>query len=217
MTRATSVRALVLDFDGVIVESNALKTLAFERVFARFPEHAAAMMAYHEAHVSDSRFVKFRHFATECLGRTADDPMVEELAAQFSAEMLQLVNACPFVAGAPELLARLHGRLPMYLASVTPEAELVTILNRRNLVRFFAGVYGCPPWTKSAAIEDVAAAAGGGPGALLFVGDSAGDQRAARAAGVEFIARDSGLPFDPPPPRAFPTLFEIADIIEARL
>jgi hypothetical protein len=52
---------------------------------------------------------------------------------------------------------------------------------------------------------------------VLFIGDSAGDQRAALEAGVEFIARDSGLPFDAPRPRAFPDLLQLGEAISDRL
>jgi len=210
------ITALILDFDGVILESNGLKTLAFERVFARFPEHAAAMMAYHHAHVSESRFDKFRHLVTARLGRAGDDPLVGELAAAFSAEMLRQLDACRFVPGAPELLARVTGRVPVFLASVTPQDELEAILTRRGLMPHFTAVYGCPPWTKSRAIAEILARTGD-PSSVLFIGDSAGDQRAAREAGVEFIARDSGLRFDDPQPPRFPDMYQIARIIEERL
>ena len=45
------LKILILDFDGVVIESNAVKTDAFDHVFGRFPDHAAAMMAYHHSNV----------------------------------------------------------------------------------------------------------------------------------------------------------------------
>lgn len=210
------LRAIISDFDGVILESNDLKTRAFESVFAGFPEHAAAMIAYHHAHVSDSRFAKFRYFVTACLDRSENDPLVDQLAAAFSAEMLRQIDACPLVPGALAFLARAHAALPVFLASVTPQDELDVILKRRGLAEYFTRVYGCPPWSKLAAVADIVGAFGGSEG-VLFIGDSAGDQRAAREAGVEFIARDSGLPFDAPRPRAFPDLVQLGDAIADRL
>jgi phosphoglycolate phosphatase len=210
------ITALVLDFDGVILESNQLKTRAFERVFARFPEHAGAMMAYHHAHMSASRFVKFRHLVTACLGRDDDDPLVEELGRAFSAEMRRKMIDCPFVPGAEAFLAMASARLPVFLASVTPEGELQAILEQRNLASYFTRVYGCPPWTKARALADVVSRHGGATG-ILFVGDSAGDQRAANETGVEFVARDSGLPFDEPRPPSCADMHQIARLVEARL
>ncbi len=209
------VRALVLDFDGVILESNDLKTAAFDAVFSRFPEHQAAMMAFHHAHVAESRYVKFRHLATAHLGRPADDPIVEELVTGFSTEMQARLARCPMVAGADAFLDRVRGRLPLYLASMTPAAELDDLLALRGLRATFTGVYGCPPWPKEQALNEIVAVHG--RDGLLFIGDSAGDQRAAARTGIEFIGRDSGLPFDEPLPRSYPNMVELLSAIDERL
>jgi phosphoglycolate phosphatase-like HAD superfamily hydrolase len=212
----TALRALILDFDGVLVESNAIKTLAFEAVFSRFPDHTAHMMAYHHAHVSDSRYAKFRYFVTERLGRPADDPLVEELAAALSLEVRDQITRCPEVRGAADFLRAVSSRVPVYLASVTPQAELDGILAGRAWTRFFARVYGCPPWTKVTALADIVSVAGGADG-IVFIGDSAGDQRASEAAGVEFLGRDSGLPFDAPAPPCVADMREALTRLEPRL
>lgn len=210
------LRAVILDFDGVIIESNDLKTTAFEALFARFPEHAADMVAYHHAHVSESRFKKFTHLVAKRLGRAANDPLIAELADTFSAEMVRLIDHCPVVPGAPEFLSTVSSRVPIYLASMTPQDELRGILERRGLAPLFAAVYGCPPWPKPRAIREVLSLIGTTDG-VIFVGDSAGDQRAALANGVEFLARDSGLPFDTPAPRTHPDMHAVLAAIADRL
>jgi phosphoglycolate phosphatase-like HAD superfamily hydrolase len=210
-----SLRAIVFDFDGVIVESNDIKTAAFDAVFSAYPEHHDAMMAFHRANVSLSRVIKFQHFVSAHLGRATDDPLVAELGERFSAEVRDRVTACPMVPGAQALLDRLRGRLPLFLASVTPEAELNGILERRGLRHYFQGVYGCPPWTKPDAIRDVLALVGGSMDVVL-IGDSAGDQRAAHETGIEFLARNSGLPFERPV-KAADDLYQVAEQIYPRL
>jgi phosphoglycolate phosphatase-like HAD superfamily hydrolase len=212
----SAIRALILDFDGVILESNDLKTAAFERVFGRFPEHAGAMMDYHRAHVPESRYAKFRHLVVDRLGRPADDPLLEELAEAFSAETRRQVAACPMVEGAGAFLDDVTARVPVFLASVTPQAELDAILDLRGLRRYFERAYGCPPWTKASAIADILTGLDG-PQGVVFVGDSAGDQRAGAATGVEFIARDSGLPFDSPLPPRGRDMHEVHAMLAPRL
>ena len=194
---ASPLCAVIFDFDGVILDSNALKTEAFREIFARYPAHAEAMMAFHESHVSHSRYVKFAHLVEDLLGRRGDRALVNHLADEFSDLLRERMDACPFVPGAREWLDELQPRLPLYLASVTPEPELLRLLGVRGLRPYFTRVYGCPPWTKPDAVGAIVREHGG-PEGIVLIGDSAGDQRSAAAHGVEFVARDSGLPFDPP-------------------
>lgn len=210
------LRAVILDFDGVLLESNDLKTRAFEAVFARFPEHHAAMMAFHHANVFASRYDKFHHLVTNKLGKPDDDPLVNELAAAFSETTRRQLAACAWVPGAEAFLRRIKGRLPVYLASMTPQQEIEDAVENRGIADVFAAVYGCPPWAKAKAITDVVAREGGAKD-LMFIGDSASDQRAALATGVEFAARDSGLAFDDPRPRTYPDLAAIEAALSDRL
>lgn len=214
--KVISLRVLILDFDGVVIESNDVKTDAFQHVFARFPEHAEAMMAFHHAHVSLSRFVKFEHLLA-LMGRTDDAALMADIAADFSRKVLDGMMAVPLVQGAEIFLHKVTPRLPVYLASVTPAEELTGILEQRDLAHWFRDVYGCPPWTKPEAIRDVLTREGVKPGNALLIGDSAGDQRAAQITGVDFLARDSGLSFDAPAPLIFADLNEIIPYIEELL
>ena len=211
-----SLRVVILDFDGVVLESNAVKTEAFRDVFARFPTHTQAMMDFHHAHVSLSRFAKFDHLL-ELIGRAGDGALRADLAADFSRRTLDRIMAVPFVPGAEAFLRDATPRLPVYLASVTPADDLACILDRRGLTKWFRDVYACPPWSKPDAIRDVLRREGAAPSEAILVGDSAGDQRAALMARVPFLARDSGLEFDLPAPLTFPDMSGIADFIKARL
>jgi len=211
------LRVLVLDFDGVVLESNAVKTDAFCDVFARFPEHCEQMMAYHRAHVSVSRFAKFDHLLQR-LGRSGDAALRAELAAEFSRRTLERMATVSFVPGAEAFLREIAPCLPVYLASVTPAEDLDVILDQRGLRGWFRGVYGCPPWTKPDAVRDVLRREACSPQDAVLLGDSAGDQRAAAETGVEFIARDSGLPFDAPAPSVcFSDLNAVAAHLRDRL
>ncbi|MCX6237739.1 MAG: HAD hydrolase-like protein [Bacteroidia bacterium] len=206
---------LILDFDGVIIESNAVKTDAFIQVFNRFPEHTEAMMEFHNAHVSLSRFYKFEHLLT-LMGKTNDTELKSNIAEDFSSRVFEGMMKVPLVSGALTFLSLITPKIPVYLASVTPYEELVFILKQRELLQWFRGVYGCPPWTKPDAINDIISKGGYKPDQALLIGDSAGDQRAARTCGIKFLARNSGLSFDLPLPRMFQDMNEIANYFNTR-
>ena len=211
----TPLRAVIFDFDGVILDSNDLKTAAFREVFARFPDHAAAMMAYHHDHVSQSRYAKFAHLVEERLGRKGDQRTIDRLADDFAAVLRTQMDHCRFVPGAREMLDELSPRVPLYLASVTPEPELERLLAVHEIRHHFTRVFGCPPWNKPDAVGAIVREVGG-PQGVVLVGDSAGDQRAAAAHAVAFVGRDSGLPLDPPV-KGIPDVGEIAAILRAQI
>lgn len=210
------LRALVLDFDGVLVESEGLKTEAFHEVFARFPDHLGAMMAYHESHPSAPRRAKFEHLA-RLLGRPGDSAFVRRLADDFSRRAVERTAVCPPVKGAAAFLEEFAPRLPLYLASVTPESDLDEILRRRGWRGYFADVYGYPPREKKEAASRAIEAAGGDRACVALVGDSPGDYAVAREAGIDFIGRDSGLRFPDPPPAFYPDMDAIAVRLRSRL
>ncbi|TRZ52566.1 HAD family hydrolase [bacterium] len=208
--KVNDIQVLILDFDGVVIESNDVKTEAFNHVFGRFPEHAEAMMKFHHDHVSLSRFEKFKHLLT-LMGRNDDTVLKEDITKDFSMRILDRMATVPLVSGALEFLRIMTPKMPVYLASVTPEEELSLILKQRELTHWFRGIYGCPPWTKPDAIQDVLSKEGLLPEQALLIGDSAGDQRAAQLCGVAFLARNSGLSFDLPLPLTFQDLSEITN------
>jgi phosphoglycolate phosphatase-like HAD superfamily hydrolase len=204
------IELLILDFDGVVIESNDIKTQAFEKVFSQFPQYKHAMMQFHYENVSISRIEKFDYLAA-LMGRGTDSKLKAEMADNFSQYVLEGILRVPLVKGAERFLKMVKGQLPLYLASVTPANELHHILEKRGLLHWFDDVYGCPPWTKANAIRDILSRKSILPRNSLLIGDSAGDQRAALETGVQFIARDSGLKFDERPPLIFLDLNEIAD------
>ena len=214
----TALRAIILDFDGVILESNEAKTEVFHQIFSRFPYHHDAMMAFHYAQAWASRVLKFDHLVFERLGRPGDVALRDELVNEFSRLSRERLLTAPFVRGAEEFLRFFAARIPLVVASVTPEADLKHTLDQRDLRQYFSAVYGCPPWTKGAAACDVLTTWSLPAEAVVLIGDAPGDLRAADDAGIEFIWRRSGIEFSPAPPaRSFADLVEIGEHLRLRL
>jgi phosphoglycolate phosphatase-like HAD superfamily hydrolase len=189
------VKAIIFDFDGVLVESNDIKTAAFAELFNNYPDYRDAMMDHHLHHQSAPRMTKFRYFVSQLLNLAgpAAEAKAEQLADAFSLLVVDRIVACPEVSGASALLADLKGRLPLYIASHTPEDELKTILARRGWRRYFNHVFGNPPTTKTEAVRRILELEKCAPGQVLFIGDAPSDHAAAQTSGLMFIGRDSGL------------------------
>lgn len=188
------IKAVVLDFDGVIIESVGIKDEAFRFLFEGYPDKINEIMDYHRSHNAAIRFDKFRLITENILKQPFSDRTAEELKTRFSRFVLDKVITCPFVVGAMDLLRFYQNRCSLYLASINPEEELAEILRMRGLTKFFKKVYA-HPWHKAEAIREIMRMEEAAPGQIVFIGDSFEDYQAAAEVKVRFIGRDSGRPF----------------------
>jgi phosphoglycolate phosphatase-like HAD superfamily hydrolase len=193
------IALVVFDCDGVILESMDVKTRAFRRIGAEFGEEAADRLAlYHSMHGGVSRYEKFAWLYREILGREISVEEKAVLNEKFVHAALEEVTVCPLVPGMQEVLDRLHGRLPLYVASGAPQEELCYILEKRGLARYFDGIRGWPP-AKDALLKSIVEQSGVDPARCVMVGDAYTDLEAARQAGTQFygrgeLFRESALP-----------------------
>jgi phosphoglycolate phosphatase-like HAD superfamily hydrolase len=188
-------RAVIFDFDGVILESVDIKTEAFLFLFADHPEHGEAIRRYHLENLGISRYLKFEWIYSELLGRAISEEEIRQLGETFSEIVLEKVLACPFVPGAMKLLETLHNRSLLFIASGTPQEELERVVDARNLRQFFTEVWGSPRG-KVEIIRSILSRFGLSEEDVFFVGDGLSDYRAAVETGVGFIARDTAQGVD---------------------
>lgn len=187
------MKVLMLDFDGVILESNDIKDRAFEYTFADYPEYLPAIMQYHFSNNGIIRFKKFEHIVEHILGRTYTPKDEAFLAGRFSQFVLRRTAECPLVEGAGAFLDFFYTKVPLYLVSVNPPKDLEHTLKVRKLDHYFKGVYATGD--KVTAIREILKLEKIGAQQALFVGDSYEDLLAAKAVNVPFIGRDSGKSF----------------------
>lgn len=183
--------AVVFDCDGVLIESNAVKTQAFGETVAQFgPEAMDRLMQYHREHGGISRFKKFEWFYREVVQAPLSEEMMEELCNRFTDLCIEGVLACPMVAGAKESLDFLSGKLPLFVASGTPEPELQKILEKRGLASYFKEIRGTPP-EKHTLLEEIISNHHLEPSKVIMVGDAGTDLAAARHNHTLFYGRGS--------------------------
>lgn len=205
------MKAVFLDFDGVVLESTEIKTRAFEELFADHPDHVHEIVALHLRLAGVSRYEKFRMIHEDILGLPFDDEVSAELGERFAAIALEQVLACRFVAGAREFIERRSAEFDLFVASGTPEQELRGIVEARGLAPFFAGVYGSPA-TKAEIVGRVRSERGLERADCLFVGDAMTDLEGAREAGVAFVGRLAPGEPDPFPPDCGPVVADLAEL-----
>jgi len=125
------------------------------------------------------------------LGIPYSDADGESLSARFSQLVVDAVVDAPFVVGAKELLDAQKGRIPMFVASGTPNSELHEIVQRRGMMSYFVSVHGTPS-TKGQIINKLLESYALDRNRVLMVGDALADLEGAHQAGVCFLGRVSG-------------------------
>ncbi|MBV9464175.1 MAG: HAD family hydrolase [Verrucomicrobiae bacterium] len=210
------LRAIILDFDGVLVDSNAIKDEAFATMFGRYPEHADSLLKFHQLNPGLSRVHKFRRLVDRLSPGQPDPELEQRLLKEFSSLVAERVATCAAIPGSQEFLEKAAGRVPLYLASATPQPELWGIVQKRGLASYFQEIFGDPPTPKIEAVRAITELENCRPQELLLVGDSSADWRVAIETGIQFIGYQGPLEL-PPDCKKYDSWPAIARDIERRI
>ena len=180
-------RAIIFDFDGVILDSAQIKLDAYATVYAdEDPEKVRELMRHAHLHGGTTRRVKFAQYERELFGRAGDTESVERLSARYSQLVLGAVMTCRFIDGAASLLSTAANRSDMHVVSGTPHEELRQVIEARGLARFFQSIWGAPA-TKREAFARILRGNGYAATSVIAIGDSMTEFWAAEALGIPFL------------------------------
>lgn len=183
------IKTVFFDFDGVLVESVDIKTLAFAELYAKEGAHIVAKVVdYHVKHTGVSRFDKFAFIYKNFLKRPLSQSTFDSLCKRFSALVLEKIIVSPYVVGAYKFLEAFSGKLNLYIVTATPQAEIEVIIKKRGMQHYFKAVYGAP-LSKLDAVARVLKEGAFRPEDCVYIGDAVSDYNAARVHNVAFIGR----------------------------
>ena len=181
-------RTLVFDCDGVVLDSNRLKTDAFRTAALPYGDAAArALVDHHVARGGISRYLKFSHFLDDIVPRTAPDrdgPDLDGLLQAYAAAVREGLLTCEVAPGL-EALRRATPDARWLIVSGGDQAELREVFAARGLDTLFdGGIFGSPDAKDAILAREMQAQNIRTP--ALFLGDSRYDHEAARGAGLDF-------------------------------
>jgi len=185
------IKTIILDFDGVIVESVDIKTDAFKELFKKHKDKFEQIIRYHLKNNALSRYIKFKYIYEDILKKEYTEDVKNELGKSFSNIVFQKVVDCPYVSGAEEFLNKYSKKFPLYIVSATPQEELNRIISARQLKKYFKQVLGTPPGNKIDFINSIITSENIKSYEAVYIGDMIKDYEIARETGVMFIARES--------------------------
>jgi phosphoglycolate phosphatase-like HAD superfamily hydrolase len=181
-------KTLVFDCDGVILDSNLLKTQAYYDTAIAFGanhEQAQAIVDYHVRLGGISRYPKFEYFLQEILHQPVTDERMKFLLDRFASEIHHGLLHCQLADGLFELRERYPQQRWMVLSG-GDQQELRGLFKQRGLDGMFdGGIYGSPDNKDQVLAREIASGHLVKP--ALFLGDSKYDHEAASRAGLDFL------------------------------
>lgn len=181
-------RTVVFDCDGVVLDSNAIKTRAFHQAASPWGEEAArALAAYHQDNGGISRYAKMQYFLDEIVPNRATrarGPGVEELLASFADIVTSELRRAPVAEGIDTLRQSVDSR--WLIVSGGDQDELRQVFADRGLTALFdGGIFGSPSPKDAILTREIDSGRIERP--AVYLGDSTYDYHCANEAGLDFI------------------------------
>jgi len=185
-----TVKVIVFDFDGTLVDSNQLKYNAFFELFPSDSLHKEIITDVLDEFIEKSRYVILREILKRINRKTINeddlDYRVHASAKRYNDIVVDGAKRCKEKSGAKEVLESLSKRYNLYLSSTTPETSLKDTVKHRNWEGFFCDIFGYPN-DKTSVLFDIIKRESINPGDLLVVGDGKSDRDSANSVKCEFF------------------------------
>ena len=183
-------KVIILDCDGVIFDSNDLKTQAFRLVLEKRKFDNNVIDKFIDHHVKNggvSRYIKFERLYLNILHQDVNHKEVQSLLDDFSIECIKLYRDSQLTPGCKNFIKNFSKTHKLFIASGGDELELRCVFEQHQIKDYFEKIFGSPD-TKEDCIskvfklnKDVESSQ------YLFIGDSLVDYRSAKSKNIEFI------------------------------
>lgn len=178
----------MFDCDGVVLDSNVVKTEAYFRTAKNLgatDAQAQALVDYHVKLGGISRYHKFEWYLHEVLQQPVTDVAIQALLDEFARELEVGLLECPIAEGLQDLREATPSVNWMILSG-GDQQEIRTLFTRRNLAKYFdGGLFGSPENKDTVLAREKAS--GNLQLPALFIGDSKYDFEAATRASLDFV------------------------------
>lgn len=179
-------RAWCFDCDGVIFDSNDIKTQAFYQMALPYGEsRASELVAYHQSTTGRSRFHKAEHLFQGILQYPHAAELIKTAVEQFNQRVWEQMLRCPETKGVRSFLEMTPTTIPKYVISGGFYQELRSLFKERGIEGYFEKIYGSP-YNKDK-IFKILKESYQLQLPSVYIGDSQYDHESAMRAGLDFI------------------------------
>ena len=181
------MKAIIFDFDGVILDSVKVKTLAFADIYKEYGAKVQEkVVEYHLENGGISRFEKFKYFHKNFLNIEISNEELTNLGNKFSSIVFEKVCSSKYIEGASEFLEYVNKKYLKFICTGTPYNEIIKILKFKKIEYYFDDVYGSP-MTKNKIIREIIKKYSLRNDEIIFIGDAMTDYNAAKSNNINFV------------------------------
>ena len=184
-------KSLIFDCDGVILNSNQIKTDAFKKVLKKYNINAVdEFINYHRNNGGVSRYIKIENFLKNILPKYVENKEFNKnefrmLLRSYSNQCKESLLKCE-VTKELSNLRKVSGNIPWLIVSGGDQFELREVFNKRNLASFFnGGIFGSPEKKIDIIKREICNGIIKFP--ALMLGDSKLDHIAAKSNNIDFL------------------------------
>lgn len=181
------IKNILWDFDGVIIDSMAIREYGFREIFKNFDKQSVdKLIQYHNNNGGLSRFHKIEYFFSNILKQNITQNEILQYADKFTTIMRQeLINPKHLIIETVKFIKNNYKNYNFHIVSGSENNELNYLCRKLNLSQYFISIHGSPT-LKNNLVSDLITNCKYNLNETILIGDSINDYEAAIANKIEF-------------------------------
>ena len=111
-------RAVIFDFDGVILNSHKIKSKAMYKIFRQFGEKVGLMaLNYHLKNIGKPRLLKFKYINEFYLKKSIKKSKIKLIEKQFQSYIFKKITSMSLNKNLKKLLTKLKKKRRLYIST----------------------------------------------------------------------------------------------------
>lgn len=134
------------DFDGVILNSNEVRTEGFKYIFDSYSKkHIDMLINYHTINGGLSRYEKIEYFSQNILDKKLNDEEKKQYAQLYGNYCRErLCDKNLLIKNSINFISENHKNFDFHLVSASDEKELIYLCSNLNIKKYFKSISGSP-------------------------------------------------------------------------
>ena len=181
------IKNILWDFDGVIIDSLAIRDYGFREIFKEFDKQSVdKLIQYHNYNGGLSRFHKIEYFFNEILKQNITQDEILQYANKFTTIMRQSLSDKKYLINdTVNFIKNNYKKYNFHIVSGSEHNELNFLCQKLDLSQYFISINGSPT-PKNQLIKNLLESYNYNINQTILIGDSINDYEAASVNKIDF-------------------------------